>query len=402
MLQRQSTRSLLEVEETSKHVVNNSEPGSDHNSGMYRWLDKIYEAQIVNYGKRLMLEIYVPEPAAYYREIVKSLTPGSLTRKKPEMPTRGEAYEPDLPLEGPRPPRDPNVDWSQPLQPQDITWPKVQELAARYGVTGLQPPPPDMCVVGASIEVPFNDRGYDKEMKPASNKTFLPALGATKVSMDLKIPQGYVASHATWTGDHLRYVRLNKDTQFSENLPDATLVSVGAQRQYGQSGSTSALTSFSGILPIAVITSAAGLIITFRVDCIRTTEFFQEWKIKTYDAIMVAYRSQLQEYEEELAQLDMNQGIRINGRPTADNRKIERDELKRASISMLRAQYFDDFGAIRAASPQDKSKSPKIDFDKAAEEAEVVQYFEQIFEWHNMTYIFYPYFGERKTSGQAC
>ena len=35
-------------------------------TGVYRWVDKYYEAQIYNYGKRMMFEFIIPEPAAFY------------------------------------------------------------------------------------------------------------------------------------------------------------------------------------------------------------------------------------------------------------------------------------------------------------------------------------------------
>ncbi len=61
---------------STKHIVTRGRParafdntkGDDDNIvGVYRYIDNVYSAQIVNYGKRLMLEFIIPEPAAFLR-----------------------------------------------------------------------------------------------------------------------------------------------------------------------------------------------------------------------------------------------------------------------------------------------------------------------------------------------
>ena len=37
-------------------------------------------------------------------------------------------------------------------------------------------------------------------------------------------------------------------------------------------------------------------------------------------------------------------------------------------------------------------KGPLIDVEKACEEGSKIRFFENAFEWQNMTYVFYPYF----------
>ena len=49
-----------EFEETTDHGYDNRK-GDNHISGVYRWVDKIYKNQILNYGKRLMYEFMIPE-----------------------------------------------------------------------------------------------------------------------------------------------------------------------------------------------------------------------------------------------------------------------------------------------------------------------------------------------------
>ncbi|MEA2414127.1 MAG: hypothetical protein QOI58_784 [Thermoanaerobaculia bacterium] len=52
---------INEVEETSVHQLTNDT--GDNVNGVYRWLDKYYLNKIINYGKRLLFEFAIPEPA---------------------------------------------------------------------------------------------------------------------------------------------------------------------------------------------------------------------------------------------------------------------------------------------------------------------------------------------------
>jgi hypothetical protein len=387
-LERRSTRKVLEVEETAKHGLDNTKEGADHIVGVYRWLDKIYEAQIVNYGKRLMLEFYVPEPAAYHRVLEAGQRLNGLTKKKPDKPaiTQGGIVTD--------------------LRPELITWPEIQKLAATYETSGIEPPPPPVVVIGTSIEIAHGDKDFEK-IAPVQAAfgddpvRWLPALGGTKTSGELKIPQGYVANRAEWTGQHQPYVRTVNNSAGMLEAP--TWITIGSVTG-GLNGSASFFQAdpggdgFTDTLPVAVISASAGVVVSFRVVCYRTAALFPKWQEKTYEAIMTAYRDQLQQYEEEVSRLNAERGIQISGRPSTENRKIEQIELKRAAISMLTGQHFDAFGAITDPQSKDESKSPKIVFDIATVEGDLVRYFEQIFEWHNMTYLFYPYFWGRKSN----
>ena len=55
-----------EFEENNIHEFDNRK-GDKHVVGVYRWVDKIYKNQIINYGKRLMFEFMIPEPARLHK-----------------------------------------------------------------------------------------------------------------------------------------------------------------------------------------------------------------------------------------------------------------------------------------------------------------------------------------------
>src|SRR5262249_10197441 len=73
------------VEEINVHgFVNKAGPADI--VGVYRFVDKIYLAQVVNYGKRLMLEFIVPEPAAFLRYALTNKPVDDVTLVNPDPP----------------------------------------------------------------------------------------------------------------------------------------------------------------------------------------------------------------------------------------------------------------------------------------------------------------------------
>ncbi|MBN1205946.1 MAG: hypothetical protein JXB05_13600 [Myxococcaceae bacterium] len=386
-LERRTTRNVLEVEELAKHGIDNAKQPTGHVVGFYRWLDKVYEAQVVNYGRRLMIEFMVPEPAAYYRKLEQTRLTQTVSLTRPEEPKVKTPNE--------------LVD----LHPGLITWPGILQLAATYKATGLTPPPPPEIRLGVSLEVPHTDKSYDdpapREAGPPIR--WLAALGGTKISSEIKIPPGYVAKTADWSGGQMPYIRKSPvqggGTPGSGALEDPTMVSIGGQTG-GLNGSVN-VDGFRDVLPVAVVTGAAGLVVTVNVLCHRQDSLVEAWQIKTYEAIIAAYQQRLAEYEDAVRTATFEREGQIAGRNPLENREIERVELKRAATSMLTQQHFATLGALDDAAEKDKSLYRPINFSKAYEQGEIVKYFEQAFEWHNLTYVFYPYFWGRRDDWPA-
>jgi len=64
---------------------------------------------------------------------------------------------------------------------------------------------------------------------------------------------------------------------------------------------------------------------------------------------------------------------------------------------MMTGQHFSSFHAV--THPADApAHHPEVDVLEALHEGPVVQFFEQAFEWEQLTYLFYPYFwGDKRT-----
>ena len=61
----QVLRTLEQFEDVTEHGVDNP-AGNGHVIGAYQWVDKVYEAQVYNYGKRMMFDLMIPEPGAFW------------------------------------------------------------------------------------------------------------------------------------------------------------------------------------------------------------------------------------------------------------------------------------------------------------------------------------------------
>lgn len=70
-----------------------------------------------------------------------------------------------------------------------------------------------------------------------------------------------------------------------------------------------------------------------------------------------------------------------------------RTELRKNCIEILTDQHFDLFNSIDPTS----SGLPQINLYQADAEGAYVRFFEQAFEWEEMTWVTYPYFWGRKS-----
>jgi hypothetical protein len=118
---------------------------------------------------------------------------------------------------------------------------------------------------------------------------------------------------------------------------------------------------------------------------------------------MTAYQRALEAYNLQVAAVQGQLGA-IEGRNPDLNRKLERDELRKAVLRML----TDNFASIivggsvqtdmefHAMVDNGDYSYPEFSPSRAMLEGKVIQFFEQAFEWDNLVYRFYPYFWGRK------
>lgn len=338
---------IEEFEETNRHGINNAN-GTGHVTGIYRWVDKKYKAQIFNYGKRLMFEFVIPEPAAFV------IAAPSL------LAAEGKKLEKPIPFT---------------LAASAITESNYLGHAARYNATDIKPPPTPFLTIAAAKA----KQSEKKEMDLV--ETF-----------EIDIPNGWEAISC--------YV-LSTFTYWPDDKPPA--LDIAIEHQYRSMGLSDYvnwvfnLNQTTGRLPVGILGfRIASYAVTFSLLCQRTKQAYRAWQIETHAAIVQAYLNKLSEYEEKLAAAAIGQGIEISGQNPGLNRELEKTELKKGSLILLTEKTSPRFDANGSVGEMGEFLYPEIDFEEANKEGPYIQFFEQAFEWNQMMYSFYPYFWARK------
>lgn len=339
-LTRRTEKKLFEIVETNQHGFSSQ---SKNVSGVYRWVNKVYEAQVFNYGRRMLYEIVVPEPAAFFKE--------SLSGAKAEGAT----------LVKPRP-----IDF-KPGQLTDGNW---MDYAARYEMGTATAPP----------------RQYVTVVKVYS-KTGLGANTGTSDAADIDIPEGYKAFSARIRESGVLYVGKSAivdvvvGTTLTRFEQETYTEYVILDDEVGKIG-----TGFTSL-------NYSAFTISIEVTCRRAERALHEWQAKFFGELVTAYNSMLSRFEREMERQKEAEEMRPYDRhPLADER-IVRGELRKSALVLIRRDNFNGFAAIQD-DPQ--SGGPTPDIIKADTIARAVLFFEQAFEWEQLTYRFYEYFWGRK------
>jgi hypothetical protein len=337
------SRTFEETEETNEHGF---DPGNQNNSGIYRWVDKYYRAKVVNYGKRLMYEFIVPEPAAFYTFASLYKLNRRVLPKKPEQPT----------ING------------QPLTPSKIDSYNYLSLASLYSPSDIQPPPVQIIMISKALH---------REFKGATSWSFK--------DEDLKIPKGYIAVQGWVSGYEIPSVANGfVGFTFGADVVPAVPWTLTCHNE-------------SGSFPISGIGYESGYAVNVMIQCNVIPEYYEKWRLETYKAIMTAYYKALLDYEEHLAAAQIGEGVAIGGQNPEINRQIEKQELRRACIELWAMIQIGLPSAVSSGNAESQPTSyPQINPFTAAQNAEIIQVFEHAFEWKYMTYEFLPYFWGNK------
>ncbi len=355
--QRQSTRRVV-VQERNTHRFDNTAAGSTHQVGVYRFVDKVHEAQLYNYGRRMMFEFMVPEPAAALRQVTQQ------TSAKP-------APVPALTV-----------------RPNELNAANYQQHAAMFGARDITPPPPatlDVAVVLAR-----------SSSSPSGADT---APGPLLLSGEIDIPAGYspvsfrISYASAGNGD-------GGSVQWSVGEWSGTGPLASAATPARDIALTLPPRLFSRGRPIDKVPAwvlfnptrqaTASLVLA----CVREESALQAWQSATFQKIQEAYEVRLADTLDANRRLESQQRRGVTASQPQINRRRERDELMRGAITvvnsmLLQGEYFDSVSVT--------DDGVLIDVDDALREGQTVRFFQGAFEWDNMTYELFPYFwGQRE------
>lgn len=342
ILQRAQLKVTNEVEEKNNHTIDNV-AGAGHIAGVYQWVEKVYEAQMFNYGLRLMYDFMVPEPAAFLIEQMQGAHADAVQLQKPPVFT---------------------------LQPNQINEVNYHYWLHQYGATGIQPPPEE-----------FITKTFNHNAGNGDDKTDYTHSGI------IQIDEGYKAVQCA----------VGRVMNFWESNGVTDVVCGRRAHRFVDGESwvwTSSLDNETDSIPFGLKTwRISDLAVTVEIKCQRTDRAWKKWQLETHAKLMEAYQGKLSDYEAALAALEMQAGIAIEGKNPGLNLEIMKDELKKHCTTILTAQHFDLFDAIQGGS----YGYPQIDLFENEAEGPYVRFFEQAFEWEHITWVTYPYFWGRKS-----
>lgn len=371
--EKRTSRILKEYEENNKHGFDNRN-GQEHVTGIYRWLDIIYNNRLVNYGKRLMLEFMVPEPAKFFKRAIKY------------QPKASEHQGNHGNTESPKSLEELGISTFN-----DIDRNNYSQLATAYGITLPAPP--------ASTET------VSKALSPN------PALQHNGTpwtqTFSLTIPANY-ESHSISGNYSFEY----KAWGFA---PDAYFTFDVGGIPGGQNGLRSRskktingtvtgtfTTKHSPQLPIVI---SGRQLYTFglsiAVTCHLKPSVFSTWQSNAYNQLQAAYKDLLAQSQSN-GPGSSNQGAEPEGEDSPFftsypefNRIIEQRELKRACIELITKPFCRKQGVswLNELKACDNYEIPQINPTKKFDEyTSQVKFLEQAFDWSIMSYLFYPYY----------
>ncbi len=358
---------LEEFEENNKHGFDNTK-GSSHVVGVYRWVDKVVKNQIYNYGKRMMFEFMIPEPAKLHRLGMKVMDLAENTLVKPVDPRESTIH---------------TLKNFSSLE---------DDIILKYWISKFN----------VEMEIPEKKLVLSKSYSDTSagsdehfNKT-----------ESITIPDGYVATHGYANG-HFKYDNDSRQ-QHSYGVGIGQHVHCVADL-YSNGAIGEVYFALANVAKSINVTyhslNYLAMTVGFNIHCELTVEAKNTWLQKIFNEIIEAYEKEMAKYNQALAEAK-ELGVQIKGSNPGFYRKIENTILRRNCISYMLNQnpnaaltfgkkryYTNDNASTEAFTNTDILVSKELD-----QYAAFIKFMEQAFEWEIMNYHLYPYYwGERKS-----
>lgn len=450
--QQRSVSKLSETEEKNNHKFSNIQQNATHISGIYRWLDKKYKAQLYNFGQRWMFEFVVPEPSAFYvTSKLKAAEFDTPSLQKPPVPVYATVT---LAVPGA-----PNT----PLTPQGITPAVFNALRLEY----------DLAEFSFPLEtywVPFTD-------KQRGNNDLSANIGNagdmvwTSTQFRSAIPKGYDVDSISivgtvqfvgsaenpaehWESNQVLFMLNGRNVLDIRDgrLDDANRLP-HERNEYWRADGVVPLNPPQPIPDGEVILDLnfqdlKRFSLMVYLSLKRNPAHLIDWqtqvynKLRTIEAVRVekanqelqfSYNEQLADYRSELDELRAKVlNDVIQGRSEAFNSQLIAQELKKHCITMIAKEFdftalmddvlsgvdaaplksvnisYDKYVVEEVTATEDgtavtrafagfKGLSetvdyPKIDIGLAHNKARYIQFLEHAFEWQHLAYVFQPYF----------
>lgn len=352
---------IEEYEENSKHGFDNRE-GDYHISGVYRWVDKIFKNQIVNYGKRLMYEFMIPEPAAFHNE---AMSVALNAPERPEAPLDPRAGEGIHKL----------------ANHKTLSAANYEYWAAIYGAE-VQPAPAASIYVGKTFGDAITGGGE-----------------VLKESTSLEIPEGYFSKEVTYDFSVIYDKDSGQAHGFALTIGNVKVAyNTRADRLFSGAGTTTTLNRYYNSIHIGYSAlNYQNVHVTASIKLELAPEAFEKWQLDTFTAIINAYEKRLAEYNQKIADLNTATEQVLSANPLF-YRQIENTSLRKNCISYLMGN--DNIGLDMLNGRESLGVTAKYTESSLETYASKVKFMEQAFEWDLMSYNFYPFYWAKKSEWQ--
>jgi hypothetical protein len=237
--------------------------GKDHVSGVYRFINSIYQNQIYNYGKRMMYEFMIPEPSMLHRSAM-TITDGII--------------------------KTPNI----PIHPKDTTYKLVNynginegnylELCNAYQAEPIPFPSPKVIPIQEIQTQIGDDRRGEREW-----------------GLNIQIPQGYRLNSLSGRMNFLRHSYEEYDLSIGGNSYGH--INIPSQPQIPFANAP--YFDFNLNFPNETINATSmytwswdigRIIYSLNLGLVVNSATYQTWQTDTYNAIMAGYQKQLDDY----------------------------------------------------------------------------------------------------------
>ena len=365
---------LREVEETNEHRLENE--SGEHRSGIYQFVDKIYESQVFNYGLRQMFDFMVPEPASYLWYLEQLPQPDI---DLPVPPIRLEAEVADA---------------------SEINEANYLPLAARYGAKGIKPPPPLLTLRDAQLTEGVGNESEGGQPRSRHEVAiaipdgyrplfgFVTAMGTSDEEPTLSLSLGHV--NDVWRPNAGERFSLNDDDMFVFRTNDPRFVFFPVDSAVHLKDEKLFAQVFGH--------ETASYSVHVQIMFLRRDEAMIGWRLATYDAIAEEYANALLQYQQDVEEVKQRQAAQsVNtldiGDAPSTNQHIIRAELKKHCLAIIRNEHL---GLLNTThTPGDDVTPPQFDLVEVRTDGAEIRFFEHAFEWDQMQYVFYPYFWAR-------
>lgn len=351
-----------EFEENNKHGFDNTK-GDKHVVGVYRWVDKLMKNQIYNYGKRMMFEFMIPEPARLH-----ILGKGQSKLVKPEDPRTSLTMT--------------MANYTALANDTVFNF-----WAGKYNITSIKK-------LDSTIYI---SHSFSEKSIASDNEYGNGRWAGLYHNNEFKIPENYEAI----------FVKGNVAGGGGVLFNGAKTYPAGSMYICGQSVPDKVNLLLDSIRDKITISynswDMKGVTGSLVATCRLTQEAQTQWQQEAFNAIIQAYEQALAEYNNKLSE-ELNKAVEIKGSNPNFYRKIENTILRKNCISyMADRAYGSTHGyGLSGLTEGNSFQDYETKLDKKLDRyTAFVKFMEQAFEWENLSYYLYPYYWGNKQNWEV-